>query len=302
VGLALALPQDKGFLAVVPISAPHLLLLTLLSLPLAAVVRDQFVILVAVASLASCVLILGDDWLSLPAATAPEEQVRLVSWNMEFGVVAPQEAVATLRAWEADVIALQELTHETADAIRADASLRMQYPYQALAPDDTVFGLGILSRHPIADDVVAEDPSSQTVRVAVTANRELTVVNAHPLPAKVGIIGFDATRRNADLDRLRARVDALLDSNYPVIVIGDLNVASTEPAFAEFAAGLSDVHRQVGLGPGWTWRPNRLAQFNVGVLRIDHVLVGEPLVPVHAGVECDVPGDHCAVLAAVAMP
>ena len=52
-----------------------------------------------------------------------------------------------------------------------------------------------------------------------------------------------------------------------VIVAGDFNTAPTEPAFEQLVAGLADAHAEVGLGPGWTWRPSRMEGLGLGVLR-----------------------------------
>lgn len=57
--------------------------------------------------------------------------------------------------------------------------------------------------------------------------------------------------------------------------------------------GLKDVHVQVGLGPGWTWRPSRLETLGLSLLRIDLMLVGPGVDPVSGGVDCSRSGDHC---------
>jgi hypothetical protein len=84
-------------------------------------------------------------------------------------------------------------------------------------------------------------------------------------------------------------------------MLGDLNTAASEPAFDRFVEGLRDVHREVGFGPGWTWRPIRLEFLGFGLVRIDHVVVSADIVPTSIDVTCPPVGDHCLVRAGLAL-
>jgi hypothetical protein len=106
-------------------------------------------------------------------------------------------------------------------------------------------------------------------------------------------MSFDPTDRDADLIRFRARVDAAIARGESVIVTGDFNTAPTEPAFERFVAGLADAHRDVGVGPGWTWRPSRFERIGLGLLRIDLALSGPGARPASIVENCCLPGDHC---------
>ena len=295
-------PQPSGALALVPILAPHLLLSTLLVVPVAVLLREPILRVAVAVSLAACVVMLGSEWFSWPSGESSSAQIAFTSWNRQVGARTPGEVVSALREQDADVIALQELTNGDAAAIQADEILRSRYPYRLLAPDPTVLGLGVLSAYPISAQHLDQDPPSQTVHLDLGQGRRMVVVNVHPLPGRIGAMSFDGTRRDEDLRRLRARVDRLLDGEDPVVVIGDLNVASSEPAYRTFAEGFLDVHREVGQGPGWTWRPNRLAWLGIAVLRIDYVLAGPSLVPLTESIDCSRPGDHCMVLVTVGIP
>ncbi len=87
----------------------------------------------------------------------------------------------------------------------------------------------------------------------------------------------------------------------PVLLLGDFNVAPTEPGYQVLAEGLEDVHRAVGLGPGWTWRPSRFEGLGLGLLRIDAVFT-RGLDPLTIATDCSRPGDHCLVRAELAVP
>ncbi len=109
-------------------------------------------------------------------------------------------------------------------------------------------------------------------------------------------------QRNADLVAIRGRIDARAAGGLPVLLLGDLNTASSEPAFDRFVAGLRDVHAEVGEGTGWTWRPLGFEFLGLGLIRIDHVVVTPGSVPTGAGIACPTVGDHCLVRAELAIP
>ena len=124
-------------------------------------------------------------------------------------------------------------------------------------------------------------------------------ISSGPLGLPVGI---DSTERDLAIERLRARIDDIGATGRPYIVAGDFNTAPTEPAYDRLTDGLLDVHREVGQGPGWTWRPSRLEGLGVGLLRIDFILAGAGAIPAAIAVDCGHPGDHCLVEATVVVP
>jgi endonuclease/exonuclease/phosphatase family metal-dependent hydrolase len=85
----------------------------------------------------------------------------------------------------------------------------------------------------------------------------------------------------------------------PVLVLGDINTAPTEPEFGRFVAGFADAHAEVGIGPGWTYRPSRLEALGIGLIRIDVVLAGPGLRPIAESATCPPVGDHCLVRATI---
>jgi endonuclease/exonuclease/phosphatase family metal-dependent hydrolase len=168
--------------------------------------------------------------------------------------------------------------------------------------------MGLLSRYPITDRERLTDPAGIEARVALPGETTLAVVNAHPLPGRIttgplGIpVSFDASVRDAAIERLRTRVDALLASRTPVIVAGDYNVVPAEPAYRRLADGLRDSHAERGHGPGWTWRPTQLEGLHMGVLRIDYILTSVTVGIEASGVDCTRAGDHCVVSAVLDTP
>jgi endonuclease/exonuclease/phosphatase (EEP) superfamily protein YafD len=308
----IAVRPEHGIPGVLQIVAPHLALAALALVPLTLLDRRRAGAIAVAALVVAVGVRFGDDWLSLPPATpAPgSAHLQALTWNLEAEARPAADTVAMLRLVPADVVALQELGPGTAAAIEADATLTARYPYRALVPRGAdLLGLGILSRFPIADPTFGVDPALQEATVDLGGGRSLTVLNAHTI--HVGVdragrrgppIGLDTAERDADLTVIRDRVEARIAAGRSVVLLGDLNLAASEPAFDRFITGLSEVHRAVGEGPGWTWRPVQLELLGSGLLRIDHVIVSPDIEPLGIAGRCPEIGDHCLVEAGLSIP
>ena len=199
-----------------------------------------------------------------------------------------------LRASDAAVVGLVELTPHHARAIAADPELAARYQTIELRPKDGSLGIGILSTlPPIGEPSVTGDPPILVQELDAGDGRTVTVVVAHPLPGQIEAtagetipIGYDSTSRDRHLDQVRGIVDPILRSGAPLLLIGDFNVVDREPGYGELAAGLIDAQRAVGLGPGHTWRPGRLEWLPFGLLRIDYLFSANGVTPVSAGPDC----------------
>ena len=248
---------------------------------------------------------LGPEWVSLPARAIEDDRaLSVLSWNLELGSANPSLLAEVLVSHDADLVALQEVTPEAAAAIERDARLVERYPWRWLEADPGVLGMAILSRHPMESLDRSTDPAALVVTVE-TDHGVVTVVDVHPMPGRIALvpgtrlpIGFDPAGRDAGLRAVRSIIDPHIERGR-VIVIGDLNVAPTEPGARIVLDGLLDVHAEVGQGPGWTWRPSRFEATELAFLRIDYVLVSPGLRPVGTGVDCRWTGDHCVVTATV---
>jgi vancomycin resistance protein VanJ len=305
-GLAVVRPE-QGLLGVLQVVAPHLALIGLVAAGVAVgSKRDRRAVVAAIALVLVVAVRFGGEWISVPnGSSAAGEPLTVATWNLEAGSRPAAATVSMLQAQAADLVALQELERATADAIEADPVLAARYPYRALHPRDDVLGLGLLSRLPLGEEVFELEPSVQTAVLSI-GGRRLLIVDAHPLHGELQTLpgtrlptGLDVTRRNADLERIRSRMDAAISAGSAAIVLGDLNTASSEPAFDRFIAGLRDVHAEVGEGTGWSWRPSSLEFLGIGLVRIDVIVVSTDLTPRSVGEICPAAGDHCLVRAAI---
>jgi endonuclease/exonuclease/phosphatase family metal-dependent hydrolase len=301
-------PQRDGFGALTEVFAPHLFLLTIALVPFA-LARDASMAfrgaLVAVAVVA--VLRFGDEWVSIPPEEGRGTPIEVLTWNLELGSDAGKDLVAVLTASRADVVILQELSPDQVRRIEASRALASRFANRVMLPTDDVFGIGLLSTFPIIASEPLQDPSGLTAVLDIGGPDPLTVISAHPLPPRYlfspGVpprpTAFDPERRDESLTALRGRIELAMRAAQPLVVLGDFNVTPTEPEYAELAAGLTDVHLAVGVGPGWTWRPRQVEAIPVGILRIDHAFVTGGIRPVGSFTDCSHPGDHCIVSARV---
>jgi endonuclease/exonuclease/phosphatase (EEP) superfamily protein YafD len=222
---------------------------------------------------------------------AGKPRLRLLTFNA-FGQ-NPQydRTLELIRAIDPDIALLMEVTpglSETLDPLKPD------YTFTRFRAEPGSFGIGFLSRIPVEDSRIVEigepDKPAMVVRLRY-GDRPLTVIGAHTMPPK-GRSGF--LERNTQLADLGSLSDA---HEGAVIVMGDLNVTSWSPFFADLlsAGGLRDSRVGFGVQPTWPAR-NPLLR-----IPIDHVLVSEG-VSVHArGTGPYIGSDHLAVICEISL-
>src|SRR5688500_5418072 len=144
-------PQRNGPLALTLILEPYLVMSALVLTPLLLAGRRVERLLVVTVLLALALVRYGPVMVSLPPMAAADAQLRAVTWNLQAWHLLPSEATAVLASSDADLIALQELTPQVAGALAAEPDVLARFPHQVFAPETTVLGVGLLSRHPILE-------------------------------------------------------------------------------------------------------------------------------------------------------
>jgi len=222
----------------------------------------------------------------------------LASWNVNSLRIRLSQVLDWLEAHKPDVLCLQE-TKLSDEDFPGEAVLAAGYQ-AVFAGQKTYNGVAILSRAParevVADLPGAQDPQRRLLAATVDGVR---VINVYvPNGSEVGSDKYAYKLRW--LGHLADFVRAELRAHGAVVVTGDFNVAPedrdvhdpaawegsvlvSEPERAALRAvldtGLHDAFRKFENGPGhFTWWDYRAAAFrrNHG-LRIDHILVSEPL-------------------------
>ena len=185
-------------------------------------------------------------------ATGP--QITVMTTNTLGFNSHPEGIISSIRASDADVITLQELNPEIAEAIQQEVV--DAYPYQALAPKTGVSGLGVISRYPLeATGIEIEGVwvgGPQILEVA-WEGAEITLVNFHtipPGPLNPYSLGRTIRERERQIGALMAFVGG---RSGPSIVMGDLNVTDQSAAYRMMAGSLQDAWVERGWGLGHTF-------------------------------------------------
>lgn len=245
--------------------------------------------------------------LFVPQRAADVETLRIATYNVS---PEPQvEHVARLvdRA-RPDVLLVQEVLPGVQDTL-ADALPSLPHRHYAAVNTRAPGGGGtaVLSRFPIVGIQPVEGlprTSRPTDFVSLdTGDVVVTVVSLHLTSPCGKCRGRDgpaarmrALERDAQVRQLEvARIAAALPTG-PLVVGGDLNSGTFNvPRRRLLSTGLTDLHRAVGAGPGFT----RFRSY--GLFRIDWLLASQDLVPVRAWVERRDGSEHRPVVSDVAL-
>jgi vancomycin resistance protein VanJ len=220
----------------------------------------------------------GSVW--LPDHGSGPVQLRVASQNLLAGNPNPVATVNALAATGPDLIALEELAGGSSGRV-AD-TLRQRYPYQVSRST-----VGLWSRYPIRESAGVDtglDWTRALRAVVAVPGGDVVVYVAHLGSARAG----HTTTRDHTVQRLAAAVRD--DPAEHVIVLGDLNTATTDRVITPLTDLLDDAQADAGQGFGFTW-PAALP-----VARPDHVLY-RGLRATSAGVVRTPDSDHRAVTA-----
>ncbi|MEV4255714.1 endonuclease/exonuclease/phosphatase family protein [Spirillospora sp. NPDC049652] len=213
----------------------------------------------------------------LPGTAASRHDLRVVSQNLYADNGEAQATVERLIGTGADLVAIQEF-RDGAYTRRLDAV----YPFTARRGTVALWGKFPLRGSQVVDLGLGW-PRALRVR-AETPRGEISVYVAHAGSARPGA----THKRDVSVDRLAAAVRA--DGSKRLLVLGDLNTATTDRELGRLVPMLSEAQLTAGTGLGFTWP----ASFPV--TRPDHVLYRG--VKAEAATTLHTPGsDHRAVQA-----
>ena len=214
------------------------------------------------------------------------DPIRIVAANVYYRNDSEAAAAADLRARDADVVVMSEVTHE------ALVELSESYPYvvtDCLDVDRCDDEVAVLSRFPLHG---AERRSSEraVLRVVVDGPAPFVLLAAHLPRPSVRPDGHDSVTfgvHRAEIDQL-VRDVALED--LPVVIAGDLNLSDRTSGYRELSDTMVDATRT-----GWAGSTFPFGVFRPLMLRIDHVFVPEGWCGDDAGTLAVTGSDHRAV-------
>jgi vancomycin resistance protein VanJ len=239
-----------------------------------------------------------------PAAGA-SGSFRVISFNTGAnaggGSLAP--LLRTLRAVDADVVALQEVPSATLEQLRIE--LAAAYPYQEGTVDAVSFSRFPLQRGPelqLRDSPYVGQQLSLSVR-----GRPVVLTNVHVtrpvyrLQWRRQVVpvvrAYNPESRDAQVTELVNRIRAVPGAR---LLTGDFNETEWSRPYQLLAAELDDSYRETGRGFGHTYPSNFIWgewRFSLPLMRIDYVFHSRDLVALGARVGPDGGSDHLPVVA-----
>lgn len=219
-----------------------------------------------------------------PVPLPAQRGFRILSINVHTLNPHTDRVLACIRQIDPDVVLLMEVDDRWMQEL---APLTTTYPFLKAAPRSDPFGIGLWSRVPWAraDIVVLGEAGVPSVAVTVEkAGRQLHLFGTHPLPPASAEY---ARLRNDQLHHIAVWARGQTGS---VLVVGDLNVTPTSPAFRQLVrtSGLRPVRHPPGRG---TWP----AFLPLGRIPIDHVLVTPDLQILRFELGPPVGADHLPI-------
>lgn len=279
-------------------AAPYLTVAAPAAVLLLGLGRRYVLTLVAFALTVAFLWLYVPRYLPPPAADTASVDVRVLTANLFFGQADPGAFVALARD-VADIVAVQEMTQESADGLSA-AGMDAAFPYRVIVPAPQAAGIGLWSRHPIVHSGRIDGFSLPMVgsRIRIPGVRvDATVLSLHlPGPWPTPIDGW-----RSDIARLP---DTLRDvgttaGTGAVIVAGDFNATLEMAPFRRLLEqGYDDAGMDAGAGLARTY-PGRGRW--PAVIGIDHILTKNSSAATARTVA--VPGaDHRGLLATLRVP
>jgi endonuclease/exonuclease/phosphatase (EEP) superfamily protein YafD len=304
------IPEQRWWVAVSNIFALYLFVPLLLLVPLALALRSWWLRVATAIPLAIFLVSIVPPFMPPLGSATEGRSLRVLTFNQrEISGRAP-EVLDAIRAQNADVVAIQEVTPDVMH--RASTRLKDIYPYQEHVSNEWDLDMSILSRYPI--QVHPVDPRIRRIWVTLDVDGQMVeVVNVHLNSPDYGAYsppglpqlrvprGYSAAVRASEAPILFSIVD---NTSGPLIVLGDHNTSEREPLYREFAARLTDAYRRTSWGIGATY-PNNREYFGIQMpfplVRIDYVWTRD-ITPISTAITCDVAeSDHCMLVADLAL-
>lgn len=185
-------------------------------------------------------------------------ELRVVAANVNLHNESARQLLAWALEQKADVLVLQEVSSRYAQTL----SLADRWPYRAIFPEDSPFGMAILSRHALVEVVrPASAFGPKSIRMVVQhPGADIQLVSMHPMPP---LSPEDLADRDAMI--AAAATPMANAGNAPALIVGDLNATI-------WSAPLRELNKKGWISAtGWrgTWPSALPTWLGIG---IDHVL------------------------------
>jgi endonuclease/exonuclease/phosphatase (EEP) superfamily protein YafD len=216
----------------------------------------------------------------------------VLTLNVKGGRANADAVLRTLRQYQVDILAVQEMTGDWLDAIQ-QAGVTEVLPFSQADPRPGSGGGGLWTRWPLTPlaPVPGMKNAAPRARIEPAAGQPVTVTVVHPAAP----VNRQEQRWQRDLETIRS---ALAEATGPHLVAGDFNASRDHRVFRDILRSgfvdCADAARQRHW-PGFTWPADRRYP---PLMRLDHVLGSQAGCVVHQARTMRMPGtDHRGVLA-----
>jgi vancomycin resistance protein VanJ len=272
-------------------------------LPIMLLMRRWFIAALLVPSIVMFVWVYGQQLIPNTVETPPNATIlKVLTHNIYAGNTDTDTIINMIRAFDADIVALQETNYPMIQAFQQE--LREEYPYQASHPQESlVQGMAFLSRYPITSDEywrydwLLSPLAHQRVQIQMSETQSIVVYNAHPTHPGMNDGFFNPSWRSRELADILGRIRA---ETLPVVWLGDFNMPHLSDDYRRITGSMEDVYHSVGQGMGWTFLLNPM---RIALLRLDYVFISPQFVAIESAVGKSSGGsDHLPLWATIALP
>jgi endonuclease/exonuclease/phosphatase (EEP) superfamily protein YafD len=226
----------------------------------------------------------------ISSSTKDSPRLRVFSSNLYFANEDLTGIVDEIRANDPDVVVFQETTRPHRARLLREPALT-EYSHRVAADNSDTM---VLSRVPIESSDIWTAPARPMARARLsTPIGVVELIAVHT----VAPIGDSAIQRWKQM--LRALHDLAEQRDTPMLMVGDFNATIYHPRFDDLLdTGLTDAHSARGKGFTGTWPRDRKFP---PLLRIDHALSSDELVPVSASYGTGTGSDHRPIVVEYAL-
>jgi endonuclease/exonuclease/phosphatase (EEP) superfamily protein YafD len=235
-----------------------------------------------------------------PRAPGPQPALRMMTYNVNFGIPGDEPTLAAIELGRADIVFLQEINTAWEQALRA--RFARTYPHLAFYPRGGAGGIAVLSRWPLGEQRLVSPagegwfPALRLVIASPLGSVQALVVHLRPPVSDGGsfISGhFSAPRiHKQEIERFCQTLDGRL----PTVVVGDFNEEDDGSAIVYL---IGPSHRMTnGLPQFAPTRPTWHWTTSVGTLerQLDHIVYDLRLEPLSVEVLDAGNSDHFPVV------
>ena len=241
-----------------------------------------------------------------PRAPGQQPTLRLMTYNVNFGIPGDGPTLAAIEMGNADVVFLQEINTAWERELRA--RFARPYPHLAFYPRGGAGGLAILSRFPLSDLELVPPvgdgwfPALRLVIASPLGRVQALVVHLRPPVSDGGSFISGHFQAPAIHKREIERFSQTLDRRLPTIVVGDFNEENDGSAIVHLVGPGDGNHGNHGMKnglpqyapdrPTWHWTTS------VGTFerQLDHIVYDLRLEPLNVEVLDAGNSDHLPVV------